>query len=185
LTLAVGLIFHKLLWEVLRRKASARQNQKKHSPTLLSTSVKALKAVVFVFLIVQTVFLDLFPISESPARLQIAGMVIFVVGLALAIVGRLQLGKNWLDLEDAQVLSGQWLVTGGVYAYIRHPIYSGDILLLIGLELALNSWLVLAVSLPLLIVVKRAAAEEALLARAYPNYDRYCQQTKRFIPFIA
>ena len=185
LTLAAGLIVHKLLWEFLRWKVRASNSQSKCAPTLRSMFVKTLKATVFVFLLVQALFLDLFPISNEPSVLRNTGAIIFLMGLSLAIVGRLQLGKNWLDLEDANVLADQSLVTRGVYAYIRHPIYSGDILLLIGLELALNSWLVLAMSVPLLIVVKQALAEEALLRHVYANYDSYCRQTKRFIPFIA
>ena len=185
LTLAAGLILHKSLWEFLRWKLRASHRQSKRAPTPSSMLVKTLKATVFVFLVVQTLFLDLFPISNEPSVLRNAGAIIFLMGLSLAIVGRLQLGKNWLDLEDADVLADQSLVTRGVYAYIRHPIYSGDILLLIGLELALNSWLVLAVSVPLFIVVKQAVAEEALLRHVYANYDSYCRQTKRFIPFIA
>jgi protein-S-isoprenylcysteine O-methyltransferase Ste14 len=110
--------------------------------------------------------------------------VIFFVGLTLAILGRLQLGKNWLDLEDARVRSDQSLVTGGVYAYVRHPIYGGDILLLFGLQLALNSWLVLAIVIPLVIVIRQVLAEETLLLRAFPGYVSYCARTKRFIPFV-
>ena len=184
LILAAGLIVHKLLWEVLRRTARKPQSQSKRAPTLGSFFVKAAKAVVFVFLIVQTLFLDLLPISEEPGALRNAGAVIFFVGFCLAILGRLYLGKNWLDLEDAQVLSDQSLVTGGVYAYVRHPIYSGDILLLFGLQLALNSWLVAAVLIPLVIVIRQVLAEEALLLRAFPGYVSYCARTKRFIPFI-
>jgi protein-S-isoprenylcysteine O-methyltransferase Ste14 len=184
LTLASGLIFHKLLWELLRAKARRPQNQSTRSPTLRSMFVKAVKAAVFVFLIGQTLFLGLFPISEEPGHLRNAGAVIFFVGLSLAILGRLQLGKNWLDLEDARVRSDQSLVTGGVYAYVRHPIYGGDILLLFGLQLALNSWLVLAVVIPLVIVIRQVLAEEALLLRAFPGYVSYCARTKRFIPFV-
>jgi len=50
--------------------------------------------------------------------------------------------------------------------------------------LALNSWLVLAVLVPFLIVIKQAIAEENLLTQAIPVYKAYCSRTKRFIPFI-
>jgi protein-S-isoprenylcysteine O-methyltransferase Ste14 len=94
------------------------------------------------------------------------------------------LGKNWVDLEDYQVLPEQLLVTEGIYRYVRHPIYTGDVLLLVGLELALNSWLVVAVLIPLAVFVRQALAEEALLSRVFPEYAAYCQRTKRFIPFL-
>jgi protein-S-isoprenylcysteine O-methyltransferase Ste14 len=184
LVVAAGLIFHKLLWELLRGKARGARKQSPRPSTDASIFIKAVKAAVFVFLLAQTLFLDLFPIREESAALASAGAVVFFVGLALAIVGRLQLGKNWLDLEDAAVRSDQSLVTRGVYAYVRHPIYAGDILLLFGLELALNSWLVVAVIIPLVIVIRQVLAEEALLIHAFPGYVSYCARTKRFIPFL-
>ena len=184
LMMAAGLIFHKLLWELLRGKAREAQKQSVRAPTLSSIFLKLVKAAVFVFLLAQTLFLELFPIHAEASTLRNAGAVIFFLGLALAIVGRLQLGKNWLDLEDAAVRSDQSLVTRGVYAYVRHPIYAGDILLLFGLELALNSWLLMVVIIPLVIVIRQVLAEEALLVRAFPGYVSYCARTKRFIPFL-
>jgi protein-S-isoprenylcysteine O-methyltransferase Ste14 len=146
--------------------------------------VKVVKLGVLAFLIVQTLFLDLFPIAEDPTAVRIVGTVLYLVGLGTAITSRLQLGKNWVDLEDSQVLPAQCLITTGIYRYVRHPIYAGDVLLLVGLELALNSWLVLAVLAPTLVVVRQAGAEEAVLAQAFPGYEAYRAGTKRFIPFL-
>lgn len=184
LILFSGLVLHKLLWEVLKsreRRSSVRRQSLKRPGSRL---VKLLKVTVLVFLAVQTLFLDLFPISDQSSTLRMLGITLYFIGLTTAVIGRLDLGKNWVDLEDYQVLPQQSLVRQGIYRYIRHPIYTGDILLLIGLELALNSWLVLAVAIPLLIAVKQTIAEEALLAQVFPGYSAYCRQTKRFIPFI-
>jgi protein-S-isoprenylcysteine O-methyltransferase Ste14 len=109
---------------------------------------------------------------------------LYGVGLGMAILARVQLGRNWANVEDAQALPGQALVTNGIYRYVRHPIYAGDALLLIGLELALNSWLVVLMCVPVLIFVKQALSEEALLAQAFPGYAAYTKQSKRFIPFV-
>jgi len=81
-------------------------------------------------------------------------------------------------------LSEQALVTSGIYKYIRHPIYTGDMLLLLGLELALNSWLVLGVVLVVAVVVRQALAEETLLSAMVPNYKDYRRRTKMFIPGV-
>jgi protein-S-isoprenylcysteine O-methyltransferase Ste14 len=75
-------------------------------------------------------------------------------------------------------------VQHGIYHYIRHPIYTGDLLLLIGLDLALNSWLVLAVELLAAVVVRRTLAEDALLAQRLANSRTSCALTQRFIPFV-
>ena len=76
------------------------------------------------------------------------------------------------------------MVSRGVYAYIRHPIYSGDLLLLLGLELALNSWLVLGAAALIPIVFQRAVKEENSLSEQLSGYGAYIQRTKRFIPFV-
>ena len=183
ITLFLGLVVHKGLWELLKRRD--RSTKTHRSPGLLLRSIKLLKALALAFFAFQTLFLDLFPITEQPSALRVLGTLIYFLGLGTAIVGRIQLGKNWIDIEDYRVLPEQSLTTRGIYRYIRHPIYTGDILLLIGLQLALNSWLVLGVIVPLAVAVKQALAEEAILSRVFPTYPSYCKRTKRFIPFIA
>lgn len=182
LFLLAGLLCHKLVWEALK---PARGQAAAAAPASLAKRVVKLgKAAFLIFLLVQTLFLDLLPISQAPAAIRTVGVVLFIGGLALALAGRIQLGRNWANLEDYQVESEQALVTGGVYRYIRHPIYSGDIIMLVGLELALSSWLVLIIVVPLLVVMKQARAEEALLAGHFRDYDAYRRRTKRFIPFV-
>ena len=194
--LVLGMVLHKLVWEMLKRKDTSSRRPYGKKPraqqpsrprrkvTLLKLVVKMGKVGYLVFLIVQALFLDLFPILEKPALLRTIGVVLYVVGLATAVIGRLHLGNSWVDLEDYQVLPEQSLVTRGIYRYIRHPIYVGDIQLLVGLELALNSWLVLTVLIPAAVAIRQAVAEEALLSRMLTGYDDYCKRTKRFIPFI-
>jgi protein-S-isoprenylcysteine O-methyltransferase Ste14 len=183
--LFLGLVFHKLLWELLKRRDGMTRVRRQSSGFLAKWLIKPLKALVLAFFVFQTLFLDLFPIVEHPFALRAMGTLIYFIGLGTAVLGRMQLGKNWVDLEDYQVLREQSLTINGIYGYIRHPIYTGDIVLLIGLQLALNSWLVLAVLIPLGIVVKQALAEEAVLSEGFPAYQAYCKRTKRFIPFIA
>ena len=76
------------------------------------------------------------------------------------------------------------VVSSGIYRYIRHPIYTGDILLLLGLELCLNSWLVLGLALLVPAVAVQAIKEEQKLVDALPDYASYIRRTKRFIPFL-
>ncbi|MCI0591205.1 MAG: isoprenylcysteine carboxylmethyltransferase family protein [Gammaproteobacteria bacterium] len=184
LILFLGLVLHKLLWEVLKKRDTDSKDRQVLSKKRSVWFVKFIKTMVLLFLVVQTLFLDLFPISDQPTLFRIIGTMIYFVGLITAVIGRLQLGKNWVDLEEYQVLPGQSVVTYGIYRYVRHPIYTGDILLLIGLELALNSWLVLGAFIPLLIAIRQALEEEALLLQKFPKYRAYCTETKRFIPFV-
>jgi protein-S-isoprenylcysteine O-methyltransferase Ste14 len=182
--LLVGLIAHKVVWEVLKRQDGRNVGTAQRSGGPLTTAVKVVKVLVLLFLVVQTAILDVLPIDAEPGLLRGLGLVLFLCGLAMAVSARLQLGRNWVDLEEYRLLPGQALVARGLYRYVRHPIYAGDIMLLAGLELALRSWLVLAIVPLAIVVIRQARAEEALLLRSLPGYAEYCRRTKRFIPLL-
>jgi protein-S-isoprenylcysteine O-methyltransferase Ste14 len=147
--------------------------------------VKGAKIAILLAVVAQTILGDPFPLSADPALFRAAGAFTYTAGLLLAIAGRLQLGDNWLDIETAGTKRKQAVVSTGVYRYLRHPIYVGDLLLLFGLELALNSWAVFLVLLLAPVVLRQAIREEGMLARSLSGYDDYCRRTKRFIPFVA
>ncbi len=184
LVLLTGLVAHKALWEMLKRRHGPRASLTGGPRGALTTTTKTVKMLALAFLVVQTLFLDVLPIAAEPGMLRGAGLALFLAGLTMAMAGRLQLGRNWVDLEDYTVLPDQSLVARGLYRYVRHPIYTGDIILLLGLQLALNSWLVVGVVPVVMVVVRQARAEEALLSRTLPGYAEYCGRTKRFIPLI-
>lgn len=177
--------FHKFVWEYLKRSGGTPQPAVGKPFHLgLKSLVKLGKTLALLFLVIQTLFLDIFPISAYHGILRTAGILIYFVGLIVAVTGRLQLGKNWANLEDYQVLPDQSLIRTGIYSYIRHPIYIGDVLLVLGLELALNSWLVLGAFAILVYVTRQALREEVILQKAFPDYDKYRKQTKMFIPYL-
>lgn len=177
-----GLLFHKIIWEIWKRKYSSGVRTK--TASLPKRIVKLGKACFLLFLFVQALFLDFLPIRNAPAIVMFSGIFLFSLGLLMSVVARIGLGRNWADVEDQQVMPHQTLVTVGIYHYVRHPIYAGDVLLVAGLELSLQSWLFL-LGLPLaLVVFRQARREERLLAEAFPEYAQYCRQTKRFIPFV-
>ena len=184
IVLLLGLVAHKVLWEVLKNRDAARTANTRSPGFVVKWFVKPAKILALGFFALQTLFLDLLPITDDPYLLRIWGTSLYFIGLGTAVLGRVQLGKNWIDLEDYQVLAKQSVTTNGIYRYIRHPIYAGDILLLIGLELALNSWLVVGVFAITPIVVKQVVLEEAILAKAFPHYREYLLTTRRFIPFV-
>src|SRR5262245_1449447 len=176
-----GLVLHKAIWEILKR---ADRPAQRSAVSLGPRVVKVVKILVLAFLLVQTLFLDVLPISGAPAHLGLVGGAFYLLGLGLAVAARMQLGRNWLDLENFDVRPTQTIVDRGIYRYVRHPIYTGDLLLVTGLEMVLRSWLVLGVVPLALVVVRQVLAEETLLSRAFPSYVRYCAETKRFIPFV-
>lgn len=179
--LLLGLVLHKVIWESLKRRAGATPVE---TPSIKLTAIKAVKIGILLGIVIQIWLPDILPISTDPFGLRLAGAAIYTVGLAMAIAARFQLGENWANIETGQILNGQRVVAHGIYAYVRHPIYAGDLLLLFGLELALNSWLVLGVLILAPIVMLKAIKEERMLAEELPGYDVYRQRSKRFIPFV-
>lgn len=181
LFLVCGLLAHKAVWEWMKRGQPAQARQ----PLPWKTrGVRAVKVAILLCLLAQPFLPNFWPLPEQPGLVW-AGLCLYSVGLLTAIAGRLQLGNNWLDIESANVKRGQTTVSHGLYRFIRHPIYTGDLLLLIGYQLALRSWLVAVAVLLVPVVLRQAVREEGLLLHRLPGYDRYCSRTKRFIPFVA
>lgn len=184
--LFAGLVAHKLVWEWLKRHQRGTTAKAAMGDTPLRVrAAKLAKTAVLGAILVQTVTPWYWaPIAADPDALVATGLAIYTIGLAIAIAARVQLGGNWSDIEAAQVLSHQTVVQHGIYRFIRHPIYVGDLLLLTGLELALNSWLVLGVLVLTPVVLARAIREEELLKQSLTGYRDYCRTSKRFIPFV-
>jgi protein-S-isoprenylcysteine O-methyltransferase Ste14 len=184
LYLLVGLVFHKLVWETWKRR-QVHASAAAAVPSSLSTSLlKGVKIAILAGLVVQTLLPEIVPILDDGTILRVLGVPLYTLGLAVAVLGRVQLGDNWADIEAAQVLQHQSVVATGLYRYIRHPIYAGDLVMLLGLELSLNSWLVLGVGVLVPYVVWRAVREERMLSARLPGYTEYRAATWRFVPYV-
>jgi protein-S-isoprenylcysteine O-methyltransferase Ste14 len=177
----IGLVIHKVIWELLRIRDNV--DEKVPSSSWLSL-IKAVKVAVLLAILVQIWLPDVFPISSETFTIRVVGLAVYTIGLVTAVTARFQLGENWSNIETGQILAGQHIVSRGVYRFIRHPIYTGDLMLLLGLELALNSLLVLGVFILVPIVMMKAIGEEKMLERDLAGYSNYCRDTKRFIPFV-
>lgn len=115
--------------------------------------------------------------------LQGVGLILFLMGLALAIWARVYLGRNW-GMPMSQKAEPE-LVTTGPYRSVRHPIYSGIILAMIGTAVAVSwYWLVAVVLLGAYFVFSAIAEERFMLGRFPGSYPEYKQSTKMLVPFI-
>lgn len=107
-----------------------------------------------------------------------------IPGLAVTLWARAALGRNW----SAAVTFKQdhELIQRGPYAYVRHPIYSGLLLMLLGTAVAsgrLRSFVFVGVWFPLLAI--KAHFEEQLMVRHFPEaYPDYRRRVKALIPGI-
>jgi protein-S-isoprenylcysteine O-methyltransferase Ste14 len=105
-------------------------------------------------------------------------------GLAVAVWARAALGRNWSGTIAFK--EHHELIQRGPYAYVRHPIYSGLLLMCLGTAVAsarLSSFAVLGLALVLLVI--KAHYEERLMMRHFPDaYPAYRQRVKGLIPGI-
>jgi protein-S-isoprenylcysteine O-methyltransferase Ste14 len=182
LYLLTGLVVHKLVWEVLKRRRAPSTSPAPQS--VWAMLLKGVKITILAGLVAQTLSSEILPIAGNPLLLRLLGVPLYTFGLCVAILGRTQLGDNWADIEAAQIVQHQSVVATGLYRYIRHPIYTGDLAMLLGLELSLNSWLVLGVGVLVPYVVWRTVREERMLSEQLPGYDVYRTRTRRFVPFV-
>jgi protein-S-isoprenylcysteine O-methyltransferase Ste14 len=121
--------------------------------------------------------------SQADPALTGIGLALFAVGLALAIWARLYIGRNWgMPMTRRQEPE---LVTTGPYRKVRHPIYSGIILALIGTALATTLYGLIAAVILSGYFTYSATREEAFLAQEFPDaYPAYKHSTKMLIPFL-
>jgi protein-S-isoprenylcysteine O-methyltransferase Ste14 len=180
--LVAGLLLHKAVWELMKRRDNAPVRDKKVR-TPKSQVLSSIKILILAGIIAQAVGLDILPISGQPA-LRPVGLVVYTIGLLTAVTARLQIGRNWSDIEKSYIKQDHALVAHGLYRYIRHPIYAGDMLLLLGLELAVRSWAVLGVIAVAIYSRRQAIREENRLLQKLPGYSEYLRRTSRFIPFV-
>ena len=121
--------------------------------------------------------------SKMPAAVVIAASVLFV--LSYILYGEVMRENRYLS-RTVKVEEGQQVVDTGLYAIVRHPMYSVTLLLFFMMPLILGSWfaLILFGCYPAIIVV-RLKDEEALLSRELPGYEAYKEKVRyRLIPFI-
>lgn len=116
----------------------------------------------------------------TPGWLSALGLVVVVTGVGLAAVAALRLGPA---LTPTPMPNDGGLVTGGLYRWVRHPIYSGVLLVVVGLTLPSGSVVTLVVGVITVAFFNfKAAWEERRLAERYPGYEAYRARTGRFIP---
>ena len=110
------------------------------------------------------------------------GAVIAALGFALTVWARVHLGSNWSG--TVTVKQGHELVRSGPYAWVRHPIYTGLLLMLIGTALALGEWRgVIAVLITFAALWRKLTLEERWMRETFGTaYDDYRRSVKALIP---
>ena len=106
-----------------------------------------------------------------------------VIGVSFAIWARIYLGRNWSPRPA--VKEHHELVTTGPYRYVRHPIYTGIILMAVSFAFTGSIIGIVAFFMAGIVFVLRIEKEEKIMLELFPNeYPAYQTKTKKLIPFI-
>ena len=140
-------------------------------------------------LIVLSLFLGFFygtprqPFGELTDELAAAGAALCVVGLLFAVWARVALGRSW-GMPMTQHADPE-LVTSGPYRYVRHPIYTGLSVMLIGTSLVYPFPVALPCVLMIAYSVFCARREERDMELRFPQaYPEYKRHSKFLVPFL-
>lgn len=124
------------------------------------------------------------PTPQLPRQAGPVGLIVQASGLALRAWSMRTLGSSYsrtLRTDEAQ-----YLVMTGPYHWVRHPGYTGSLLVWLGYALTSRNLPALLMITALLgrVYYQRINAEEALLERDLPGYEAYSQHTHKLIPFV-
>jgi protein-S-isoprenylcysteine O-methyltransferase Ste14 len=101
-------------------------------------------------------------------------------GTVFALYSALTLGRSLSMLPEARRL-----VTRGPYKLIRHPLYLGEAIALVGLTLQFVSpWALMIFGFQCACQVMRMSSEETILSTVFPEYRNYMTRTARLLPHI-
>jgi protein-S-isoprenylcysteine O-methyltransferase Ste14 len=121
--------------------------------------------------------------SPVPSYVSLIGDVLVALGLFIDL---LVFKENSYGASNIKVEEDQRVISTGPYALVRHPMYVGVLVMVIGVPLALSSWWGLAIiALVVPVLAWRIMDEEKLLKKDLPGYVEYVQKVRyRLVPYL-
>ena len=119
--------------------------------------------------------------SPVPTAICLVGDVLVAVGLGVVV---LVITQNSYAAATVQVEAGQKVVSTGLYGLVRHPMYTGNVIMMVGIPLALGScWGLVFVVPALIVLASRIRDEEKMLQEELTGYREYTQKVRyRLVP---
>ena len=162
-------------------QASADRSQDRGSVRLVVAAGRA----AFALGILTAFGLPFATIVHGRLAVFVAGLLLLGTGGVLRSHCRRTLGRFFTGTVAVQ--ADQPVVTSGAYRWVRHPAYTGAVMVMVGVGLTLTNWLSILAFLivPTLAYGLRVRVEErALLETIGEPYRKYMRRTKRFVPFL-
>lgn len=181
-----------IAWLVLEVSLRVRDRASGKGSISEDRGTRALNFGLFVVAIAAADVLAAVTGKHSPLRIAgagpdggsiVAGLVIIYLGLVVRVWAIVTLGRSFRT--TVEVDAGQTVVSRGPYRWVRHPSYTGLLLIVTGFGLAAGTWpgLAVCVVVPAVAMLRRIQVEEAELTRVLGDpYRAYRNRTKRLIP---
>ena len=172
---------------LLRTNPQALQRRKRAGPVAETRTVQKLLIAGWYASLAAMVLVSTldhrFGWSSVPAAVSVVGDVLVAIGLGVTSLVVIQ---NSFAASTVQVESDQKLVDTGLYGLVRHPMYTGNVITIVGFPLALGSYWGLLTVLPgLAALVLRIQDEEKLLREELDGYREYAQKARyRLVPLL-
>ena len=150
---------------------------------MIQKVIQTIVAIFFILLLLIPSLDHHFQWSKVPAYVSITSYVFVVLGLLIVF---LVFNANSFASATIEVDKEQRVISTGAYGVVRHPMYSGALLMLLFTPLALGSfWGLLAFPPILATIAVRLVEEEKFLSKKLNGYTEYCQKVKyRLIPYV-
>jgi protein-S-isoprenylcysteine O-methyltransferase Ste14 len=179
-TLAITLYLMKNDPGLLERRTKAGPVSEKE---LGQKIIQSLSSLAFILIIVFPAFDHRFGWSPIPTFVSILGDLLVALGLYFVF---LVFKVNSFTSATIEVGKEQRVVTTGPYSLVRHPMYAGAFIFLIGIPLALGSlWGLLTIPFLMITIIVRLLDEEKFLSKNLKGYKEYMNKAKyRLVPFI-
>ena len=163
---------------LLRRRLRAGPAAEKEKPQKV---IMLLVSIGFVASLVVPALDRRFAWSPAPMYVALAGDALVAAGFYFTF---LACKENTFASATVEIAADQKVISTGLYAMIRHPMYAGGSLLFLGTPLALGSyWGLLSFAATLPALAWRLLAEEDLLMKNLPGYREYCAKVRwRLVP---
>ena len=178
--LAITLYLMKNDPKLLERRANAGPGAEQEKTQKI---IQSLAAIAFIAMFFVSTLDHRFGWSPVPPYGSLIGDVLVALGLYFVF---LVFKENSFASGTIEVGAEQRVIATGPYALVRHPMYIGALIMLLGVPLALGSWWGLLTIIPMvLVLIARLLDEEKFLSKNLAGYSEYQGKVKsRLIPLI-